>query len=223
MKPFNAMRLRKPSGAGGGPIATSFVAASGTTYATATTAAATIPAATAAGDLLLAWIFCRDTLTPPAGWSLVISVRNVLGGTDQTTLLYSKTADSGDIGASPTWTQASAVRIAVHYHVLRGVGGTPRVLNSAADLLSSALSNRAMLVLNGTAANQIGVACVNPAIADAVNPATVSSPFVLTTPTAPPDNRLFVAYRALNASSSTNGNFILGGNTDCNRISAVIG
>jgi hypothetical protein len=102
-----------------GPV----VAVSPTTFVTATSLNQTIPAKAATGDMLLAWVMYRSTLTPPSGWTLVRTETFIGGGFTQYLSVYERIATSSDPGASTTWTQASSARLGVHIQAFRKTGG----------------------------------------------------------------------------------------------------
>src|SRR5690606_29037289 len=85
----------------------------------------TVPATAAVGDLLVAYIMRRATLTPPAGWTLAATAGPFTSsGVDQYVDIYYKTAVSGDIGASTTWTQAASDRMSVSIGAYRKTDGS---------------------------------------------------------------------------------------------------
>lgn len=104
-------------------MAISLVDTNANVYSVATSQNATVPATAAVGDLLLAFVMHRDTLTLPAGWSTVDSQVCSNGVTPAHYLtLAKKVCAAPDIGASTTWTQATSQRISVEIMVWRGNG-----------------------------------------------------------------------------------------------------
>lgn len=187
------------------------VATSDTQYVAATSRDQTIPAATEIDDLLLAFVMHRDTLTAPSGWTLVASQNETTSGVNQTLSIYSRTAVSGDAGATTTWTQATSQRMAVHIHTLRHSGGaTLEVKSSAKDAQSVASSPYPAAVATSDADGNLGIAAISysNALAEG-NATTVDAPtgFALTTPGSVAENRLAVAWVRRNNSETTAGNF----------------
>lgn len=78
---------------------------------TSTTISVKVPATAAEGDLLILTGYARGLLTPPPGWSLVLSVP--YASTTQHQYLITKRAAAGDAGSTVTLTQATSQRIGV--------------------------------------------------------------------------------------------------------------
>lgn len=112
-------------GGGGGGGTITYVGSNSPAEVSATSVTGTIPSAANVSDLLIAWIYARSTLTPPSGWTFVKSV--ALATNSQVLYLYTRTALSGDAGASTIWTQASSGRLGIHLQVFRGSAATPTV------------------------------------------------------------------------------------------------
>ena len=212
------------SSAGGGGGNTVTVAGSSTlAYVTATSQNVTVPSASV-GDLLLAIAMHRAVLTPPAGWTLVDTISNTLSGTLQYLSFYSKTAVSGDLGASTTWGQASSARMGVQIVSLNGTSATPAVLTTTKgqDLVTSPPAPP-MFVVTGTASGQIGIAALTSALST-TSTVSASAPFTLLSPASNIDNRVYTAYRSLSLGQQTNGTFGVGGSSwPFEGISALIG
>lgn len=106
--------------------AVAFIAAAGTNYiASGTTISSpSSPAGIANGDGLYAFIFARSALTPPAGWTLVVSKANT-GTLTQTLYVYRKnTVSTSDASTAFNWTQASSGRMGLAYMVVRSSSGS---------------------------------------------------------------------------------------------------
>ncbi|AMX93623.1 MULTISPECIES: hypothetical protein [Mesorhizobium] len=191
------------------PVA--FVAASSTVYVTATSQNQTIPASVATGDLLIAAVMHRAALTPAAGWTLVSTVSCTENGTTtQSTSVYKRVAQSGDAGASTTWTQATSQRMSVHIMAFRRSGGCDVVDNDTA-FQSNLVANTNvgnMAVSVATADLQMGVAVASAVSANNVaGDSMAASVGTLTTPATATGNRLGVAYRSRNSGETTAGTF----------------
>lgn len=190
-----------------------FVDASGTTIQTSsTTVAETIPALTVAGDLILAFIMHRSTLTPPSGWTLVATATCTNSTVTQRTSVYKRTAVGGDAGSSPTWTQASSGRFIAHINTYRGISAT-------ADVVAFATSNQNSVTTNllpwatvaATSDGQIGIAASSIILANVGTPMTMTPlSGTLSTPSSVTDNRLAVARLSRNSGQTLVGQFTSG-------------
>ncbi len=115
--------LQSPSGTG--PPATPTVSLAGATAIISgpsgtTSQSPVVPSTAAVNDLLIACIMRRSALTVvPAGWTLAVSTTFTSGGTTQFVDIYYKTAVSGDIGATTTWTQTTSDRMSVNLAAFR--------------------------------------------------------------------------------------------------------
>lgn len=89
------------------------------------------------GDLLLAFITHRSTITPPAGWSLARVRSFVFSAGTQYVSVYSKTAGAGDIGANTTWSQGSSTLLQVSVCCVRSTSGTPLIAQSADNFIEN--------------------------------------------------------------------------------------
>lgn len=124
-------------------MAATWVAGTTTSRLTGTTLSASLPTSVATGDLVLAFVFARSALTPPAGWTLVQSVACVASGLTQTIYCYKKdTATSADAGVLYSWVQATSNRMGVTYAVMRGSGGrSVRIYSTAVATVSNQTTN----------------------------------------------------------------------------------
>jgi hypothetical protein len=187
-----------------------FVDASGTTIQTSsTTVSETIPALTVTGDLILAFIMHRSSLTPPSGWTLVATSTCTNSTVTQITSVYKRTAVGGDAGSSPTWTQASAGRFIAHINTYRG-------LLAPADVVAFATSNQSSATTNllpwatvaATSNGQIGIASSSIILANVGTPMTMTPlSGTLSTPSSVTDNRLAVCRIARNSGQTLVGQF----------------
>lgn len=205
-------------------------AQSSVTFSTVTTQNVAVPASAAVDDLLIAAVMHRAALSSvPSGWTLVDSV-SFQDSTAQVQYvsIYSKTAVSGDLGASTAWTQSSAVRMAVQLLAARKTSGsgTPAVVGTPAKSSVSNTGNQTytLPVVTATAAGQLAVGVVSTVVAASASPNTLtfSGSWAQSSPTSSTDTanqiRLGVAAMALassgnvtsgaatgNFASSTNG------------------
>lgn len=199
-----------------------------TVYATSTIQSKTIPASVQIGDLMLAFVMHRDTLTPPSGWALVDSQVCTNTSLNQTLSIYKRVAVSGDAGSSTTWTQASSQRICV---VIAAWYGDPGI-----DVITTA-----KLAQNNVTTNQIPVPGVTTTldgqylvIAGTNILANVSgntsyilpdSVYARITIESVAENRLVVARRKERSGFTTSGNMtgnLTPGNTGTASISLII-
>lgn len=105
----------------------SFVAASGAEFVASGTTINTpsTPAGIQNGDGLYAIYYARSAITPPSGWTLVVSQTVTGGGVTQDIYIYRKnTVTSADSSSAFTWTQASSGRSGLAYIVVRSSNGT---------------------------------------------------------------------------------------------------
>lgn len=186
----------------------SYVGGNTVSYVIATSQIVTNPTIVA-NDLLIAWVMHRDTLTPPAGWTLVRSIAFTNATLTQYLSVYKKTAVSGDSGASVTWTQATSQCMAVHVQAFRHAA------------IADVLSYTERVESNSSSPETVDFATITPTIAGQMIVSGVSqttayvSPTVtnftasagtLTTPSSVADNRLAVVYRSTTNTSSVFGN-----------------
>lgn len=104
-------------------MSVSFVASTQLTLTTGTSVSVTTPAGIADDDTLLAFVFARSDITPPAGWTAVGTTTALPPEfLDQRVAIYTKdTVVSGNSSTSYTWTQVGFERMGVVYGVFRGV------------------------------------------------------------------------------------------------------
>lgn len=179
--------LQSPSGTGppSGPTVSLAAATQilpGTTGLTSVNT--TVPATAAVNDLLIAYVMRRSALTAvPAGWTLAATSGLFTGsGENQFVDVYYKTAVSGDIGASTTWTQTTSNRMSVSIAAFRKSDGSAFSLVSTNTSIKTATAtayDSAFIpapAMTATANNQLLVfaasgATMSFANTNAVNPA----------------------------------------------------
>lgn len=96
--------------------------------ASGTSVALAAPAGAVAGDLLLATVFHRSAVTPPAGWALVGSTGAFTpdgGANNYWTDIYAKTAEAADLAGPTTFTQASSGAIVGQQVAVYSSAGSP--------------------------------------------------------------------------------------------------
>lgn len=81
----------------------------------------TVPSDTNEGDVIVAYLAHRASLTPPSGFTLAKSQANI--DSSQFTSIYYKVASSSDAGSSVTFTQSSSVRISMGLIILEKASG----------------------------------------------------------------------------------------------------
>lgn len=155
------------AGAGSGLDVAMRVTGSVTVAVTSTVVSPTIPATVLPGDLLVALVMARSALTPPAGWDFVESETVDNGaGTVQTLYVYTRTAQVGDAGTAPTWTQSVSGRMNAAYHVYRSTQGSTLSVLATATLVQLNGNNGVIFApaLAPSAAGQsmfLATSCVN--------------------------------------------------------------
>ncbi|KRV72632.1 hypothetical protein AO738_04110 [Pseudomonas citronellolis] len=190
------------------------VVAGDTAYAgsASTSVTALVPAGAEANDLLLAFVVTfHSIISAPAGWTLVDSQVNPFagGGLDTILSIYSKTALSGDTGASATWSYGTAqVSGAVILAIHKANSTTPTVdstAKSTQDLSGSTFAAAPITASNG----QMIIASQCAIYALTGTPTSYSCPPGLTqhTPSSVNDNRLCVGSKVSAAGESFTGNF----------------
>lgn len=139
-----------------------FVASSPEVYADVggncnqTTFSNVIPSATASGDLILALIFARSSITNSSGFGLLAS-QAVEGTTSgQYSAIYMKTASPSDANSTITFTQSVASRAAMSIIVLRAAVGT--LLLDSFSSNSSASTAPALPVIPVSLQNSVAIA-----------------------------------------------------------------
>lgn len=112
----------------------SWVAGTTGVMGSGTSIAATTPAGIADGDCLLAWVIARSTVTPPAGWTLVLSVAVTASSVTQTLHCFRKdTVVAGDSSTSYTFTQSSSLTYGICYQVVRAESGVVVLRNASSS------------------------------------------------------------------------------------------
>lgn len=122
-----------------------------------------VPATAAVNDLLVAYVMRRSALTVvPAGWTLAASAGPFTGtGSTQYVDIYYKTAVSGDIGATTTWTQTTSDRMSVNIASFRKSSGAAFSLvttNTAVKTATATAGDSGFIpnpALSGTADGQL--------------------------------------------------------------------
>lgn len=188
----------------------SLVGSSTVTYATTTSQSATIPAAVAADDLLIAVIMHRADLTAPAGWTLVKN-QTATGGTTRVDVsVYKRTAVAGDAGASTTWTQATSQRMAVQIQAYRHPNGaTVATSTGTSTSNTTAVTTVPYATITTTQENQLVIHAAAQIIVNGGTNVTTAtaSPGTLTTPSSVVDNRMYSAYVTAATIGSQTGHF----------------
>lgn len=115
----------------------------------------TIPAGAAVGDLAVVCLSHRDTVTPPAGWTLAATQSGSYSGTTGYESIYKRTVQPGDPGAVTAWSVGSSSQF----------GGMMLAFNHPTrtdlDILSSnGATGAAITAIAPSAYHQIGVACI---------------------------------------------------------------
>ncbi len=96
-----------------------FVGSSHSTDAKAVTKTVAVPAGTQVGDLLvLSYVGNTDVPATPSGWTQVATRSNTLNVT-----VWTRTANSGDLGGSASFSQSTAQKAIASLSVYRGVAG----------------------------------------------------------------------------------------------------
>lgn len=196
---------------------------SGTTYATSTTTNQTIPAATAVGDLLLAFVMHRSALTTPAGWALVDSQINNTGSYDHTISILSRVAQGGDAGQLLTVTQAASDAIGIHIMTVRHLSGVPCVVKTALTAKSASdggTGTFAAPVATANSAEQLLIIAMAWDIAGGTTTVTPPSGWRLSTPASATSNRLGVARQLRLNAANTAGNIVISDATP-NQMAAI--
>lgn len=185
------------------PDPVGFVAASDTTYGSGLSLSQTVPAEAEIGDLALAFVMHRDTLTPPSGWVLVASEGASVSTSTGTHSLsvYKRVLESGDSGSSFEWDQSTSQRLGIQILVFEDAATSITTNSRTAGsppydvALVTASTDGSMAV--------VGITWNGAASGDVEPP----NGFALTTPVDTPDNRLGVAYRRRDDTQSSSGAF----------------
>lgn len=156
--------LQSPSGTGPPPSADMprFIEANANAWTTAISQDAVIPASAVVGDLLIASVMARDTLTPPAGWTLAVSQLCTNGSNNQTQYIYYRICQIGDPGATTTWAQATNQRISVSIGAFRKSTDAWTLITTDAAALNSTVTQANVIAFPSavaTAPNQLAIAC----------------------------------------------------------------
>jgi len=105
--------------------------------ATTNTISATIPLATTSGDMIVAVLLRRSSITNSSSFSLLDEIENPSTTTGQNTSIYTKIAGSGDAGSSISFTQSSNDRMGLALLVLRSSTNSFNVENIAKNSSST--------------------------------------------------------------------------------------
>lgn len=180
----------------------SFVAASADQYIVNGTSISSpsTPAGVQTGDALLAVVMSRSTLTPPPGWSLIVSVTNT-DVASQTLHLYRRTsATPSDSSTAFTWTQAVSGRMGLAYILARSSTGIFDVAASASvetdQAPSLATQTLNIPTLTSGANGELFVICAAATLSNAapdVNTWVAPAGATIRTTPAASDNRIMVA------------------------------
>lgn len=122
------------------PDSVSWVAGTGVSLvASGTTVEQTTPAGIADDDCLIAFVFARSDITPPSGWTEVITSANFTGiSLSQRIAAYRKdVVTSANSSTSYTFTQAASNRAGLCYAVARSTSGTVIVDDSASATVNN--------------------------------------------------------------------------------------
>ena len=208
------MSLRPGSAVEGSAV--EFVAATGANYTANGTSISSpsTPAGVLAGDGLFAILYGRSTLTPPSGWTLVVSQENP-GNITQTLYVYRKnTTDPGDSSTAFTWTQAVSGRMGLSYCLVRSSSGTITAAESAgarADFASALTHSIPVPVLTASVNGELFIIAGTSLVADqSPNNSTWTAPSGATMRTTPaaPENRLGFATQSRDAGQSNSTPFV---------------
>ena len=193
-------------------MAVTWVGGTSFVQATGTSVAATSPASLTSGDLLLAGVAARSTITPPSGWTLVAQTADFTDGTvTQRLAVYRKdSTSSGDSSTSFTWSQASSAPIAVAYAAARGADSSPTSATAKVDNYSAFEIFITPPTVTGTAAGQMIVVFASTTEGDPAggNPDTPGGWTLFTQSTAS-DYRLAGIYKAVGSGDTPPAGFYL--------------
>lgn len=218
-------------GGGGGGASVTFVDSSATTFSTTTSQNYTIPATVLAGDLLLAFVMHRDTLTTPTGWT-VVDTSGAFTTSNQYTTCLKRIAQAGDAGATVTFTQASSQRMGAEIQVFRKTGGCDVVASANSKISDTGTNAYECPAMQGTASGQMLAQAASSLLAATTIPNTmsVSSGWTITTPTSSDDTsnqiRLGAAYRDADTASALAATFtknFSGTNNGWGAVSVLVG
>lgn len=158
-----------------------------------TSVTVTAPAETADGDLLVAVIMRRSALTVPAGWAQLAD-QAIPAGWQWGTVL-ARDATASDAGASLTFTQSSAGRMACVVLALRSLNGS--VVFDASNVTTTTAAPHTGPAVTASQDGELAVAvssCFYALISGPTSYAlTTESAGTLRTPSSVEENRLAVA------------------------------
>lgn len=187
-----------------------WVGGSSFTQSTGTSHAATSPSGLANGDLLLAAVIARSTITPPSGWALVHQSADFTDGiSTQRLAVYRKNSTaSGDSSTSFTWSQASSAPIGVVYAAARNADASPSVSSTTVDEFSFPVLSIAPNNIAATQNGQLMIIFASTVEGDPAggNPAAPSL-FTLFSGATASDYRLAGAYRSVNTGQGVSDDF----------------
>lgn len=128
------------------------------TIANSTTVAVGVPTGAVVGDLLVATIFHRSAMTPPAGWVLAATTGAYSpdGVNNFYTDVFTKVAEAGDLTGPTTFTQASSGAIVGQAIAAYSSAGTPSMQGYWYNLTTPALDAAAGQASMPTVTNQTG-------------------------------------------------------------------
>jgi hypothetical protein len=183
-----------------------------------TTINATTPAGISDGDTLLAAVFARSAITPPAGWTSLIETAVFTGGgaeISQRLAVFSKdTVTSGNSSTSYTWTQADGgetSRMGVVYAVASGVD----TITSDSVTESESADDWTITPDTLTASGDALLLCFMSTIFGGISQtATPPTSFTLFSGGTQANYRLGAARRAVTAGQGNSGTFSLNSSPD---------
>ncbi|MEZ0060918.1 hypothetical protein ABIF26_006461 [Bradyrhizobium elkanii] len=191
-----------------GPSDVTVVSQSDVTYDIGLSVNVDIPAFSV-GDLLIAAVMHRDTLTPSPGWTLVDHAAGLVtsASVSHQISVFRRVAQLGD--TTTTWTQATSQRIGAHIIAIRSVSGSIDVVDHQTSHLDDTGYRQFPLAeATATASGQIGVAFSTTALQINFAPAAmnfIATGGTQTTAQSQNDNRLCGGYIPLNAGDKTTG------------------
>lgn len=182
-----------------------FVNTSATVYAVGTSQNVAIPAVSD-GDLLIATVMHRDTLTPHAGWTFVATSVGSVGATNHTVSVYKRVAQAGDSLASTTWSQATSQRIATNITAFSGDASLAVESFATFDQDDFSTDTIPIAELTATTAS-VGFTTGTSYLANTSNETVITPPtgWTLLSPSSVEFNRLGIAYKSLVGSELISG------------------
>lgn len=226
--PFQSAGLGRRITSGAGQII--FVTAANPVYATASSVIASTPPSIQTDDLVLAYVFARSDLMPPAGWTLVDSqVCQNSGFPAQTLYVYRKNVvTSADSSTAFTWTQMTSARIGAGYVVARSDASYRGIL--IRDIAKTAINNTTTLSIAaipftaGSIRQDLVIAFCCSIIANIGTAEAISSPINMANcqSGAIVDNRIGAAYQPIvSGQISSSGNFVFAGTPNDNGLATI--